>query len=219
MNGALSYKSSSFNLNNMPDLSGKNAIVTGGNTGIGYETCKNLAKKGANVYMASRSEEKALIAIAQIKKETGKDVEFLRVDLQDLNQTRKAAEGFVKKNVPLDILINNAGIMACPFAKTVDGWETQFATNHLGHFQFTSALMPSINKAKSPRIVNVSSHAHLRSPECGIDFENINNETKYNTMIRYGQSKLANLLFSLSLSKKYPKLVVNSVHPGYFLFI
>jgi NAD(P)-dependent dehydrogenase (short-subunit alcohol dehydrogenase family) len=115
-------------------LTGYTAIVTGGNTGIGYETCLALAKKNATVYMASRSSEKAETAIDLIFKDTGKKVNFLSLDLQDLNQVKAAADNFLKLGVPLDILINNAGIMFCPFELTKDGIESQFATNHVGHF-------------------------------------------------------------------------------------
>jgi retinol dehydrogenase 12 len=106
---AVGYKSPGFSAESIPDLTGKNVIVTGGNTGIGYETCVALARKNANVYMASRSKERALIAIEKIEKETGKKVEFLHLDLQDLKQVKSAADSFVKKGVPLNLLINNAG--------------------------------------------------------------------------------------------------------------
>lgn len=123
-----------YQLDKIPDLTGLTAIVTGGNAGIGYETCLALAKKNATVYMASRSKDRAEAAIALILKDTGKKVNFLSLDLQDLKQVKAASDSFLKLGIPLDILINNAGIMACPFELTKDGIESQFATNHVGHF-------------------------------------------------------------------------------------
>ena len=190
-----------FELKDLPDLTGYNVIVTGGNTGIGFEVCKNLALKGANVFMASRSRERALIAIARIKEETSKSIEFLELDLQDLKQVKKAALSFLERKLPVDILVNNAGIMACPFGLSKDGYESQFSTNHLGHFQFTTTLMPAIlSSLKQPRIVNLSSSAHrVPGVEGGVDFAKINNPDKYSTVQRYGQSKLSNILFTHGL--------------------
>ncbi|KAI8910347.1 hypothetical protein EDD86DRAFT_190325 [Gorgonomyces haynaldii] len=199
----------------IPDLSGKTAIVTGGNTGIGYETCLALLNKNAKVYMASRSRQRATDAIERLEKATGKKCEFLELDLQDLKQVKGAAESFLKNGEKLDLLINNAGIMACPFALTKDGIETQFGTNHVGHFLFTTTLIPAILKADKPRIVNLSSSAQRMAPKNGIEFENINNEKAMSNFERYGQSKLANILFTRSLNKRYgDKIYVNAVHPG-----
>lgn len=154
---SLFYSASTLELDALPDLTGKNVIVTGSNTGIGFETVRYLAKNNARVFMASRSEERAKEAIARLEKEINKKVEFIQLDLNDLSQTKKAAQLFLKKNIPLDILINNAGkcysfvsysqklgIMACPFKLSKDGYETQFATNHLGHFQFVNILFQNL---------------------------------------------------------------------------
>ncbi|KAI8916401.1 hypothetical protein EDD86DRAFT_185437 [Gorgonomyces haynaldii] len=199
----------------IPDLSGKTAIVTGGNTGIGYETCLALLNKNAKVYMASRSRQRATDAIERLEKATGKKCEFLELDLQDLKQVKGAAESFLKKKEKVDILVNNAGIMACPFALTKDGIETQFGTNHVGHFLFTTTLIPAILKADKPRIVNLSSYGHNFATKNGIEFENINNEKVMSNWERYGQSKLANILFTRGLNKRYgDKIYANAVHPA-----
>jgi retinol dehydrogenase 12 len=152
MSGPMSYTKTGYSAEQIPDLTGKVAIVTGGNSGIGYETCLELARKNARVFMASRSKERATEAIEKIKAEIGKEVEFIQLDLQDLKQVKSAAEEFLNKGLPLSLLVNNAGshttlstfhflsesvylgIMACPFAVTKDGIETQFGTNHVGHF-------------------------------------------------------------------------------------
>lgn len=123
-----------FKEKDIPDLSGKTAIVTGGNTGIGYEICLTLVKKNATVFIACRSSDRFQAAASKIEKETGKSVTFLQLDLQDLKQVKSAAGIFVNRAMPLDILINNAGIMMHPFSLSKDGIETQFATNHVGHF-------------------------------------------------------------------------------------
>ncbi|KAJ3321276.1 hypothetical protein HDV06_004501 [Boothiomyces sp. JEL0866] len=201
----------------IPTLDNLVFIVTGGNTGIGYITCLELARKGASVYMASRSKDRAMEAIQKIKMETGNTVEFLQLDLQDLKQVKQAAESFLKLDKPVDCLINNAGIMACPFALTKDGIESQFGTNHVGHFLFTKELMPAILKAKSPRIVNVSSSYHNKAPlPEGIRFEQINDEKNMDNWQRYGQSKLSNILFTRGLHKRFgDKVYCNVIHPGF----
>ncbi|KAI8898432.1 hypothetical protein BC833DRAFT_525943 [Globomyces pollinis-pini] len=218
MFGPFAYYSTGYTPDEIPDLTGKTAIVTGGNSGIGYETCLNFAKNNCQVFMASRSKERAQEAINKIKVETGKDVHFLQLDLQDLNNVKSAASTFIEKKIPLDILINNAGIMASPYALTKDGIETQIGTNHVGHFLFTKLLLPTLNKT-SARIVNVSSYAHTMHPKGGIDFEALEDPEKMKAMdtwIRYGQSKLANILFTKYLAKKLANqnVFVNCLHPG-----
>ncbi len=206
-----------FSVEKIPDQTGKLFLVTGGNTGIGYETCLALCQKGATVYLAARSEQRASEAIEKIKKEVSEaKIHWLRLDLADLKQIKGAAEEFKSKEQKLDVLINNAGIMACPFALTKDGIETQLGTNHVGHYLLTRELLPTLLKSENPRIVNLSSIAHRQHPKLGIDFDNINNEKAMDNWTRYGQSKLANLLFSAGLNKRYgDKITVNSVHPGF----
>ncbi|KAJ3254220.1 hypothetical protein HK103_007465 [Boothiomyces macroporosus] len=206
-----------FSAASIPTLNNLVYIVTGGNTGIGYITCLELARKGALVYMASRSRDRGMAAIEKIKKETGKNVEFLQLDLQDLKQVQQAAKDFLKLDKPVDCLVNNAGIMACPFSLTKDGIESQFGTNHVGHFLFTKELMPAILKANNPRIVNVSSSYHNKAPlPEGIRFDHINDEKNMNNWQRYGQSKLANILFTRGLHKRFgDKVYCNVIHPGF----
>ncbi|KAJ3257821.1 hypothetical protein HK103_004289 [Boothiomyces macroporosus] len=207
-----------YSVEQIPNLKGKIAIVTGGNTGVGFATCTELARKGAKVYLAARSDERANAAIAKIKQEIpDADIVHLKLDLQDLKQVKSAADTFKSKEAKLDILINNAGIMACPFALSKDGIETQFATNHVGHYLLTRELISTLLKTPNPRVVNLSSLAHLHAPEHGIEFDKINDENALNTWARYGQSKLANILFTRGLNKRFGDkgLLANSVHPGW----
>ncbi|KAJ3122127.1 hypothetical protein HK098_003106 [Nowakowskiella sp. JEL0407] len=207
----------SFSTSKIPDLTGKVAIVTGGNTGLGFATVTELARKNAKVYLAARTPARAEAAIAKIKESIpAANIEFLELNLADLKQVKKAAENFLANGDRLDILINNAGIMACPFELTVDGHESQFATNHLGHFLFTTFLLPVLEKSAPSRIVNVSSHGHTFCPPGGIIFDSINDEKAMDNWQRYGQSKLANILFTKSLVEKLAgkKIYVNALHPG-----
>jgi NAD(P)-dependent dehydrogenase (short-subunit alcohol dehydrogenase family) len=205
-----------FSFDKIPDQSNKTVIVTGGNTGIGFVTCLELARKGAHVYLAARSEERAKDAITRIQTQVpGAKVTWLQLDLQDLKQIQKAAKEFKQKEQKLDILINNAGIMAPPFALTKDGIETQFGTNHVGHHLFTRELLDVLKNTETPRVVNLSSVAHKWHPKEGIAFDDINNEKAMSNFARYGQSKLANLLFTRGLVKRHGDfLFANSVHPG-----
>ncbi|KAH6576646.1 hypothetical protein BASA50_006696 [Batrachochytrium salamandrivorans] len=217
MSGPITYIKTGFTTDKIPDLTGKTAIVTGGNAGLGYETVLELTKKGAKVFMACRSEERARASIDKIHQITGKQsVEFLLLDLQDMKQTKAAALAFLAKDIPLDILVNNAGIMACPFALTKDGIETQMGTNHVGHFVFTTNLIPALKRAAPSRVVIVASHAYVFAPDYGIDFDKINVESQGSSWMRYGQSKLANILFARSLHKRFKDsgIFSYSLHPG-----
>ncbi|TFK69855.1 NAD(P)-binding protein [Pluteus cervinus] len=214
---------------NMPALPGKVAIVTGGNTGIGKEIVRQLARRGAKVYMASRTESRANAAIEEIIAEhpeiaeKGGSIAFLELNLRDLKACQAAAQEFLQKEERLDILVNNAGIMATPFELTQDGFEVQFQTNHLGHFAFTLPLLPMIiETAKDPsnsvRIVQVSSYGHeiFSSPDINFDsIESVNRDFG-SSFKRYGQSKLANILFSNELSRRLAEYRIwcNSIHPG-----
>ncbi|KAI9783987.1 MAG: hypothetical protein M1839_002932 [Geoglossum umbratile] len=212
-----------FDVKDIPDLAGRVAIVTGGNTGIGRPTVAQLARKGARVYLAARSTSRAEEAIKAIKAETPTvDVVHLQLDLSDLDSVKKAAEEFLSKEKELHLLINNAGIMATPYSETPQGYEIQFGTNYIGHYLFTSLLLPTLLTTAttaprgSVRIVNVSSNGHdVFAPKAGIEFDNINLKDS-GTWARYGQSKLANVLHAKSLADSVGAkgILTASVHPG-----
>ncbi|GAB7348097.1 hypothetical protein MBLNU459_g6122t1 [Dothideomycetes sp. NU459] len=205
----------------IPDLSGKVIIVTGGNTGLGKESVLQLVKHNPKeVYLAARTASKAEAAIAEIKNAVpNASVSFLQLDLTDFASIKNAAEQFTSRNDRLDILLNNAGIMALPYDKTAQGYEIQFGTNHMGHALLTKLLLPTLLKTaeSSPdadvRIVNLSSEGHMLAPSGGILFDQVKAET-YNTWARYGSAKLANILHARALQKRHPQLTVTSVHPG-----
>jgi len=204
---------------NIPDLTGKVAIVTGANSGIGFETAKALAAKAAEVVLACRNLEKAGLATKEIRSMIRKaKLEIIKLDLADLASVRKFAEVFKSKYQSLDLLINNAGIMIPPFTKTTDGFEVQFGANHLGHFALTGLLMDVILATPNARIVNVSSSAH-RMGTGTIDFDNLNAEKGYHPANAYAQSKLANLLFTFELNRKLVEIgsevIVTAAHPGW----
>ncbi|KAL2857215.1 retinol dehydrogenase [Aspergillus pseudoustus] len=206
----------------MPDLSGKVAIVTGGHTGLGFGTGIELAKAGARVYIASRSESKFKEAKRDIVAEyPDADVRFLQVDLADLSSLNRAGRKFLQEESNLHLLVNNAGVMCVPYEETVDGFEMQIAVNYIGHFLFTKILLPTLYKTAatsskgSVRIVNVSSDGHAKlAPKEGIVFSDINMEEDYSVWARYGHSKLANVLHSRELAKRYPDILSVSLHPG-----
>ncbi|CAJ0871523.1 3562_t:CDS:10 [Entrophospora sp. SA101] len=192
-------------------------VVTGGNTGIGYVTCRELARKNAHVFVLSRSIERGTAAVEKIKQETGnQNVELLQLDLQSLKSVKECAQSFLARKLPLHILINNAGIMATKFSLTVDGIQDQFGTNHVGHFYLTKLLLPTIEASAPSRIVNVSSMAHKYAPKNGIEFDKINDPNAQATMVRYGTSKLSNILFTVELNKRLEgkQVYANSLHPG-----
>ncbi|MBY3463028.1 SDR family NAD(P)-dependent oxidoreductase [Rhizobium laguerreae] len=188
------------------DLSGKRAIVTGGHSGLGLETTRALAGAGAKVTIGARSIEAARSAVAGID-----GVEIDRLDLSDLESVRVFAERFVVSGRSIDILINSAGIMACPETRVGDGWEAQFATNHLGHFALVNRLWPAISPGA--RIVSVSSGGHHNS---AIRWEDVQFETGYDKWRAYGQSKTANALFAVHLDRLGRDTGVRafSLHPG-----
>jgi len=173
-----------------------------------------LALRGAHVILAVRDVKKAEPFLETIKKSTHNDkVEIMRLDLGSFDSVREFAKNFLAKNVPLNILINNAGIMAVPFS-LIEGYESQFATNHLGHWLLTTLLLPALIQGKPSRVVSVSSCAHKR---CGVDFDDINYEKAgYDKWKAYGQSKCANVLFALEFHKRYHDKGVSAfaLHPG-----
>ncbi|KAF9930590.1 hypothetical protein FBU30_000293 [Linnemannia zychae] len=215
-----------YSYDDIPNLTGKVAIVTGANAGLGYATAVGLASHGAHVIMACRSAERANEAIEKAKAEikatypnapAEPKLEFLELDLNDLTKCHLAAVEFLKKDLPLHILVNNAGIMMVPFAVSADGIETQFAVNHMGHFVFTLCLIDKIKASQPSRIVNLTSLGHELAPHGGIDFDTLNDPTKSNPISRYGRSKLANILFTKALARRLTteKVYVNAAHPGY----
>jgi len=189
--------------------------VTGGAGGIGVETTRALAQQGAHVFVATRSKERALPVIEEIKASTKNDkIEFLDVDLSSLKSVRHAAAEFLARKLPLNILINNAGIMASPFSKTVDGFESQFGTNHLGHFLLTTLLIPALKAGAPSRVVNLSSAGHKRAP---VDVDDYNFEkTPYEKWTSYARAKSANISFTVELNRRYADQGITSfaVSPG-----
>jgi len=229
-----------FSAADIPDLKGKVAIVTGANTGIGKVSSIELARSaffiliflfflsiscpclfsfrhGAHVIMACRSVERARPAVEEAIKLSGnQNVEFLPLDLSSLKSVAAFVEAFKAKNLPLHLLLNNAGVMACPFALTTDGIESQFGTNHIGHFYLTLLLFDLLEQNQPSRIVNVSSSAHNMAPSQGILFDSINDEASYGAWKAYGQSKLANILFTRELARRTEgkQIFINTLHPG-----
>ena len=185
----------------IPDLSGRLAIVTGGNGGLGLESCRALARAGANVIMAARNHEKAITALATIRSEVPEaSIEIRPLDLASLTSIETFAESVVGDAVPVDILLNNAGLMAIPFQTTEDGFERQFGTNHLGHFALTARLMPAILAADAGRVVTITSVARLSGVP--VDPDNPNMIGTYTPWGGYQQSKLANYHFALALHRR-----------------
>jgi NAD(P)-dependent dehydrogenase (short-subunit alcohol dehydrogenase family) len=206
----------------IPDLSGKVIVVTGGNNGLGKETILQLAKHNpAKIFMGARSEEKAATAIREIKESVpDARITFLEMDLASFASVKKAAESVLASSSRLDILINNAGIMATPAATTEDGYEIQFGTNHMGHALLTKLLLPLLEKtANEPnsdvRIINLSSSAHTQAPKEGLLLSEVKSPmASTSTWVLYGQSKLANVYFTRQLAKLYPRIKSVAVHPG-----
>lgn len=202
----------------MGSQAGHTFLVTGANSGLGFETARALARKGATVVLACRNQNKGDEALARIRTESSEaKVSLLALDLADLRSVREAATRFAAEHAQLDGLVNNAGLMALPFTKTEDGFEMQMGTNHLGHFALTGLLLPSLAKAKAPRIVTVSSLYHKRGK---LDLSDLFFERRrYDKWVAYAQSKLANLLFAFELqrraSKKELALLSLAAHPGY----
>jgi NAD(P)-dependent dehydrogenase (short-subunit alcohol dehydrogenase family) len=202
---------------NIPDLTGKTAVVTGANSGIGYETARALARKGATVILACRDKDKGNAAAQKISQEfPAAKAELMMLDLSELASVRRFAGEFKSRFGALDLLINNAGIMAVPYRKTADGFESQFGTNHLGHFALTLLLMDRILRAPRARVITVSSFGHKLAK---MDFENLSAEKGYDPQKAYGQSKLANLLFTYELQRRFEAAGADAIaaaaHPGW----
>jgi retinol dehydrogenase 12 len=197
------------------DLTSRTFLITGANTGIGRETAKGLAARGASVFLACRSQEKAVRTLAEIHNATGSDkLQILTVDLGDLDSVRAAAEAFLATGEPLHGLINNAGL-AGQRGLTASGFELAFGTNHVGPFLFTSLLLHRIRESAPARIVNVASEAHYDAK--GIDFEAVRRPTRSRTGFpEYGVSKLANVLHAQELARRLDGSGVTTyaLHPG-----
>ncbi|MCA0903770.1 SDR family NAD(P)-dependent oxidoreductase [Qipengyuania aquimaris] len=196
------------------DLSGRTALVTGGYSGLGQETARAMAAKGAHIILSGRDATKLSAAADAIAEQTGAKVDTLKCDLASLDSIRKAAAEANERFEKIDLLINNAGVMACDQAKTADGFEMQFGTNHVGHFLLTNLLVPLLEKGERPRIVNLSSRGHHIAP---VDFDDPNFESRdYDKWVSYGQSKTANVLFAVGLEKRLSDKGIHaySLHPG-----
>ncbi len=197
------------------DLTSRRIVVTGAASGLGRESARALASHGAAVTVLARSEHRAADAVEALAALVpDADFEPGVVDLADLSTIRSFADSFLATHDRIDVLINNAGVMACPFGRTVDGFETQFGTNHLGHFLLTALLAPAIVHSRSPRVVTLSSAGHSRSD---VDLTDPNFETtEYSPWIAYGRSKTANALFARELARRGGSrgLLSYSVHPG-----
>jgi NAD(P)-dependent dehydrogenase (short-subunit alcohol dehydrogenase family) len=191
---------SGWTAQDMPDQHGRVVVITGANSGVGYESAAALARKGARVVMACRSVNKAEQARQElVKRVPGATIDIVPLDLGTLKSIHAFTDAFNAQYDRLDILMNNAGIMTPPYGKTVDGFETQFGTNHLGHFALTGLLLPKLLSTPKSRVVTVSSSAYLNAR---INFDDLQSERDYGPIRAYRQSKLANILFALELQRK-----------------
>ncbi|WP_406009069.1 oxidoreductase [Streptomyces sp. NBC_00637] len=210
---------SGWSTHDIPDQGGRTAVVTGANSGLGYVTARELARKGARVVLACRSASRGREAVRRLHDEVPDAKAELRLlDLGDLASVREFAGALPYDR--LDLLVNNAGVMAMPYGTTADGFETQFGVNHLGHFALTGLLLPALlaTRGRSPeaRIVTVSSMAHLLG---NIDRDDLNSKRSYRRWIAYGRTKTANLLFTHELARRLTaagaEVVAAAAHPGY----
>ncbi|MCU4745473.1 MULTISPECIES: oxidoreductase [unclassified Streptomyces] len=201
-----------WTVRDIPDLRGRTIVVTGANSGLGYVTARELARRGAHVVLACRDRRRGAQALERLLGQVPEARAELRLlDLGDLSSVRAFAAGFADQ--PLDVLINNAGLMAVPYATTTDGFETQFGVNHLGHFALTGLLLDQLLATPGARVVTVSSLLHLTGP--GV----LSEERHYRRWRAYGRSKTANLLFTHELARRIEAsgadLLAAAVHPGY----
>ena len=198
------------------ELAGKRIIITGANSGIGFEAVKALSKKGAEIILAVRNEQKGKTAVESIQKEyTQAALKVMRLDLADLASVSEFAKDFSERFHSLDILINNAGVMVPPYQQTKDGFELQFGSNHLGHFALTGLLLPLLKKTPNSRVISLSSIAHRGGT---IFFDNLDGSKGYKPMMFYRQSKLATLLFAKELDQRLKQHGISTIslacHPG-----
>ena len=197
----------------IPDQSGRVALVTGANSGLGLESARALAAKGATVVLACRSLAKAEQAREQLLAGASPQarIELLELDLADLASVARAAAELAQRHEWIDLLLNNAGVMAPPRTLTPQGFELQFAVNHLGHYALTRLLLPLLRSSTSPRVVQVTSGAQYFGQ---IDFDDLQGERRYDRWKAYGQSKLANVVFAQELQRREPQLLSAAAHPG-----
>jgi len=198
-----------------PDLNGKVCIITGANTGIGKVTAREIASMGAHLFLACRSEEKAMAVVEELKSQTGNtQIEYLELDLSSFESVRACATAFKERNLPLHLLVNNAGVAGYR-GTTTEGFELTFGVNHLGHFLLTMELLPLLKASAPARIVNVASMAHYNAKT--IDFSILQRKTATTTgLAEYNVSKLANVLFAQELARRLEGTGVTaySLHPG-----
>lgn len=203
--------------NMIPAQTGKTVLITGANSGIGFQAALELARVGAHVFLGCRNEEKGKQALSRLFHEVpGATAEAILLDVASLASIRNVAHQWNEGSRPLDLLINNAGVMALPSRElTADGFERQFGTNHLGHFALTGLLLPALLRAGEPRVVTVASLAHRNGK---IEFDNLQSERRYKPLEAYNNSKLANLLFAFELDRRAKAAGINlrslPVHPG-----
>jgi NAD(P)-dependent dehydrogenase (short-subunit alcohol dehydrogenase family) len=201
----------------VPDMEGKTVVVTGGNSGIGFETAAALAAMGARVLVTARNADKGRAAVAALTQRLhgGGGVQLVVFDLADMASVRQGAAEILEQAPRLHVLVNNAGLVLTERAETVDGFEATFATNHLGPFLLTNLLLERIAASAPARVVNVASTAHGAARK-GIPFEDLQSAHGYRGMRVYGESKLANILFTLELARRLEGtgVTANSLHPG-----
>ncbi|MFJ9468568.1 oxidoreductase [Streptomyces caniferus] len=207
-----------WNTSHIPDQTGRSVVVTGANSGIGYATARELARHGARVLLACRNQARGMAALERLRSEVPTaEAEFRPLDLSDLSSVRDFAAALDDFDGDrLDLLINNAGVMALPYRTTADGFEMQFGTNHLGHFALTGLLLPKLLATPGARIVTVSSMLHALAD---LDYSDLNSARSYRRWIAYGRSKSANLLFTHELTRRLAaagsQVIAAAAHPGY----
>ncbi|HVR70293.1 MAG TPA: oxidoreductase [Vicinamibacteria bacterium] len=206
-----------WSANDIPDLSGRTALVTGANSGLGLETARALARAGAYVILAARDAGKASAADSRIRGELpGASLEVVPLDLASLDSVRRCAEAVLAKHTRIDLLVNNAGVMACPEQRTADGFEMQLGVNHLGHWALTAQLLPALLRADAARVVTVTSTAHHMGRALDPDDPHLTG--RYGPWKAYGQSKLANFHFAIGLQRRFEAAGVAAqslvAHPG-----
>mmetsp|Transcript_107790 Transcript_107790/g.197954 ORF Transcript_107790/g.197954 Transcript_107790/m.197954 type:complete len:343 (-) Transcript_107790:80-1108(-) len=216
----------SFTLEALPDLQGQVAVVTGANTGIGYITARELVRKGAQVIIGVRTDAKGAETLKKIEAETGRKAIYVApLDLSSLKSVKSFASEVTKQFSALTLLVNNAGVMACPWGQTSDGLEMQFGTNHIGHFALTSFLLGALKKGgtttKKSRVVVLSSNAHTMGPPGGLDVGSWirPHGDWYEKWTMYGQSKISNIMFAKELDRQLlaesANVLAVALHPGF----
>ncbi len=210
---AFSFESTTDDVLDGIDLSGRRFVITGAASGLGEESTRALAAHGASVLMLARDPQKNADAAERVRAAVPDAVLSLdTVDLADVSSVRSFASRYLDSGEAIDVLMNNAGVMACPFGHTADGFEMQFGTNHLGHFELTRLLTPAVQAGNEPRIVILSSAAHGIAD---VDLDDPNFErTEYDAWVSYGRSKSANALHALALAQRVEGVLSYSVHPG-----